>query len=263
MASIELTRVGFCYENGIESSRALDGVDLTIQDGEFVCIIGPSGCGKSTLLRLLAGLERPGEGSIRIDGQPVKGPGTDRMIVFQDYALFPWLTARKNVSFAVRQSHRSLSREEAVRVSDEFLARVDMAVEADRYPSQLSGGQRQRVAIARALAMDPDILLLDEPFGALDARNRRQLQTLLEQLWQNAGGHRKTVVFVTHDVHEAVLLADRVIFMQPDRVAAELTIPLPRPRDEENREFIRLRERLLGLFDMNGEGVDRHEPKAE
>ena len=250
MPSIDLRAVRFCYKNARQKTEALHGVDLSIADGEFVCVIGPSGCCKSTLLRLLAGLDMPDGGEISIGGQPVEGPGADRMIVFQDYALFPWLTAEKNISFALSRAKR-VPRAEAKRTAAEYLQKVGMAQAADYYPCQLSGGMKQRVAIARALAMDTDILLLDEPFGALDAKIRASLQELLLALWVNDGRKKKTVVFVTHDINEALILADRIVYMQPGKIAGELRIDIPRPRRnvESSEEFGAYRRTLMQLFE--------------
>ena len=242
--------VRFGYKNARQKIEALHGVALSVADGEFVCVIGQSGCGKSTLLRLLAGLDMPDGGEISIGGQPVEGPGADRMIVFQDYALFPWLTAEKNISFALSRAKR-VPRAEAKRTAAEYLQKVGMAQAADYYPCQLSGGMKQRVAIARALAMDTDILLLDEPFGALDAKIRASLQELLLALWANDGGKKKTVVFVTHDINEALILADRIVYMQPGKIAGELRIDIPRPRRnvESSEEFGAYRRTLMRLFE--------------
>lgn len=250
MPSIDLRAVRFGYKNARQKTEALHGVDLSIADGEFVCVIGPSGCGKSTLLRLLAGLDMPDSGEISIGGQPVEGPGADRMIVFQDYALFPWLTAEKNISFALSRAKR-VPRAEAKRTAAEYLRKVGMEQAADYYSYQLSGGMKQRVAIARALAMDTDILLLDEPFGALDAKIRASLQELLLELWTNDGGKKKTVVFVTHDINEALILADRIVYMQPGKIAGELRIDIPRPRRnvESSEEFGAYRRTLMRLFE--------------
>lgn len=245
MPEIEIKNLYFSYRDGNNKIDALRGVELHIRDGEFVCVLGPSGCGKSTLLRLLAGLEKPDNGYVSIDGRPVEGTGSDRMIVFQDYALFPWQTAEKNVSFALRRG-KGLSKAEAKEKALSYLEKLGMGEHASLYPFQLSGGMRQRVAIARALAMDTDILLLDEPFGALDARNREEIQQLLLQLWQS--DRKKTVVFVTHDVSEAMLLADRIVFMEPGRVKAEFTVDAARPRDEDEA----LKARLLELFQEVG-----------
>ncbi|MBQ3275803.1 MAG: ABC transporter ATP-binding protein [Oscillospiraceae bacterium] len=262
MARIELNDITFCYEghNGVRT--VLDHVSLAVEDGEFVCLVGRSGCGKTTLLRLITGLQSPASGQILLDGKPITGPGTDRAVVFQNYALFPWMTARKNVEFGIRQANRTLSRSEIRERALDFLEKVSMSDAADQFPCELSGGMRQRVAIARALAMDTDILLLDEPFGALDARIRKELQLLLEQLWQS-GERRKTVIFVTHDIAEAALLADRVIYMTPGRIAADIPVSLPHPRDAisdgEAKAMSDLRTELLQLFYQNSGLEDDHE----
>lgn len=251
MAKIELSHVRFCYGQQGACLRALDDVNLRIEAGEFVCILGHSGCGKTTLLRLLSGLQPPTQGTVLLDGIPMQGPGTDRAVVFQNYALFPWLSAKKNVMFGIRQADKSLSRAQAMERAMEYLAKVDMTQAADKYPYQLSGGMQQRVAIARALAMDAEVLLLDEPFGALDARIRAELQTLLEQLWRS-GEKRKTVIFVTHDIREAVQLAGRILFMTPARIAADIPVELPYPRNDLSPvQQVRrkdLEDRLLRLF---------------
>jgi nitrate ABC transporter ATP-binding subunit len=213
---------------------ALARVDVTIDEGQFVCLIGASGCGKSTLLRMIAGFEEPTTGEVLVDGKPITGPGSDRGMVFQDYALFPWMTVQQNIGFGPRQ--RSLARSEIEEISSEFMRLVGLEKFADRYPSQLSGGMKQRVAIARVLANNANILLMDEPFGALDALTREQLQHELLQIWART---RVTIVFVTHSVEEAVLLADRVLVMSagPGRIENDLAIDLPRPRDVSSPEF--------------------------
>ena len=218
--------------------EALAPVDLAIPKSEFVCMIGASGCGKSTLLRIIAGFEEPTTGEVAIDGKPVTGPGSDRGMVFQDYALFPWMTVRQNISFGPRQRH--LAREEIDRTTDEFVRMVGLERFADRYPNQLSGGMKQRVAIARVLANNANILLMDEPFGALDALTREQLQNELLQIWKRTG---VTTIFVTHSVEEAVLLADRVLVMSagPGKIDSDFRIDLPRPRDVSSPEFNALR----------------------
>ena len=223
---------------GDDEIEALAPVDLAIPKGEFVCMIGASGCGKSTLLRIIAGFEEPTTGEVAIDGKPVTGPGSDRGMVFQDYALFPWMTVRQNISFGPRQRH--LAREEIDKTTDEFVRMVGLERFADRYPNQLSGGMKQRVAIARVLANNANILLMDEPFGALDALTREQLQNELLQIWKRTG---VTTIFVTHSVEEAVLLADRVLVMSagPGRIDSDFRIDLPRPRDVSSPEFNALR----------------------
>jgi NitT/TauT family transport system ATP-binding protein/sulfonate transport system ATP-binding protein len=214
--------------------EALARVDLTMLEGEFVCLIGASGCGKSTLLRIVAGFEEPTTGEVLIDRKPVTGPGSDRGMVFQDYALFPWMTVKQNIGFGPRQ--RQVPRREVEEIAGEFVRLVGLERFADRYPSQLSGGMKQRVAIARVLANNANVLLMDEPFGALDALTREQLQHELLQIWART---RVTIIFVTHSVEEAVLLADRVLVMSagPGRIENDIAIDLPRPRDVSSPEF--------------------------
>jgi nitrate ABC transporter ATP-binding subunit len=223
---------------GDDEIEALAPIDLAIPKGEFVCMIGASGCGKSTLLRIIAGFEEPTTGEVSIDGKLITGPGSDRGMVFQDYALFPWMTVRQNISFGPRQRH--LPREQIDQTTDEFIRMVGLERFADRYPNQLSGGMKQRVAIARVLANDANILLMDEPFGALDALTREQLQNELLQIWKRTG---VTTIFVTHSVEEAVLLADRVLVMSagPGRIDSDFRIDLARPRDVSSPEFNALR----------------------
>ena len=222
------------FSIGDDEIEALARIDVTIDAGQFVCLIGASGCGKSTLLRVVAGFEEPTTGDVSSEGKPITGPGSDRGMVFQDYALFPWMTVRQNISFGPRQ--RDLPRHEIEATTEEFLKLVGLERFADRYPRQLSGGMKQRVAIARVLANNASTLLMDEPFGALDALTREQLQGELQQIWTRTG---VTVIFVTHSVEEAVLLADRVLVMSagPGRIVNDITIDLPRPRDVSSPEF--------------------------
>lgn len=255
MAYIELNDLSFAYPGPAGEVKALEHVSFSVHGGEFLSVVGRSGCGKSTLLRLLAGLEEPGSGSVTIGGEPASVPGRGRMIVFQTGGLFPWQTVRGNVIFAMRQTHRGLSRAESAERADALLQTVELADAAGLYPYQLSGGMAQRAAIARALAVDAGTLLLDEPFSALDVQTRAQLQRLIERVWENAPGERKTVIFVTHDINEALLLSGRVICMRPRAVAGELAVDLPRPRCgsavTKTAEFAAARERLLSL--MGGE----------
>jgi NitT/TauT family transport system ATP-binding protein len=224
--------------------QALDNVSFNVHRREFVCVVGASGCGKSTLVRLLAGLDNPTSGELLLNGKPVRGPGADRGMVFQGYTLFPWLTVRNNVMFGPRMQGRgrSASGEEA----DQWLELVGLSNFADSYPHQLSGGMKQRVAIARALANSPRILLMDEPFGALDAQTRSQMQRHLLHIWKNAD---VTIVFITHDLDEAIYLADRILVLKPrpGRVAELLEVPVPRPRlpgQFLGPEFLATRRRL-------------------
>lgn len=255
MAYIELNDLSFDYPGPAGEVKALEHVSFSVHGGEFLSVVGRSGCGKSTLLRLLAGLEEPGSGSVTIGGEPASVPGRGRMIVFQTGGLFPWQTVRGNVIFAMRQTHRGLSRAESAERADALLQTVELADAAGLYPYQLSGGMAQRAAIARALAVDAGTLLLDEPFSALDVQTRAQLQRLIERVWENAPGERKTVIFVTHDINEALLLSGRVICMRPRVVAGELAVEFPRPRCgsavTKTAEFAAARERLLAL--MGGE----------
>ncbi len=229
------------FQIGVESVEALRGVELVIDKGEFVCLIGASGCGKSTLLRIIAGFEKPTSGRVDIYDHSIEGPGSDRGMVFQDYALFPWLSVRDNIAFGPRQ--KGLTKAKVKEITDEYLNMVGLAPFADRFPSQLSGGMKQRVAIARVLANEANILLMDEPFGALDALTREQLQDELLQIWARTG---VTVIFVTHSVEEATLLADRVIVMTagPGRIETDIAIRLERARDVSSPGFNEVRRQL-------------------
>jgi NitT/TauT family transport system ATP-binding protein len=230
MSRIELKDLTLRFpQTGQGELVVLDRMNAVIEDGAFVCVIGPSGCGKSTLLGVLEGLIPPTSGAALIDGKPVCGTGTERAVVFQQYTLFPWMTAKQNIIFGIRQVLKELTEKEAAARAREFLEKVGLAGAEDKLPGQLSGGMQQRVAIARALAVRPQILLMDEPFGAIDAKTRVTLQELLLELW-NADERKKTVVFVTHDIDEALLLADKIIFMKPKSQAEEISVPLARPR---------------------------------
>ena len=222
------------FSVGDDEVEALTRVDLSISKGQFVCLIGASGCGKSTLLRIIAGFEEPTSGEITIAGRGITGPGSDRGMVFQEYALFPWMNVRQNIAFGPRQ--RSKSSKEVTAIEIEYMRLVGLELFAERFPSQLSGGMKQRVAIARVLANDASVLLMDEPFGALDALTREQLQYELLQIWARTG---VTIIFVTHSVEEAVLLSNRVVVMTagPGRIDADVKIDLPRPRDVSSPEF--------------------------
>ena len=208
---------------------ALEDVSLSVAEGEFVCLVGPSGCGKSTILNLVAGLDTPESGQVLVDGKAVTGPGRDRMVMFQEAALFPWLDVRGNVLFGLSLKP-GLKRWARRDVADYYLQMVGLTDFANAYVHELSGGMRQRVALARALAPNPRVLLMDEPFGALDAMTREQLYSDIQRIWSKA---KKTILFVTHDVREAVCLGDRVVLLtpHPGRVHTEFAVDLPRPRD--------------------------------
>jgi NitT/TauT family transport system ATP-binding protein len=214
---------------------AVDDVSLTVSEGEFLCLLGPSGCGKSTLLNLLAGFVSPTQGTVHFAGKPVTGPGPERAVVFQDAALFPWLNACQNIEFGLRRLPRQERRQQA----EAMLAQVGLADFGHAHPHELSGGMRQRVSIARALALKPKVLLMDEPFGALDANTREHLQDELLRLWKT---YRTTVVFVTHNVHEAAYLADRVVVMgpAPHSLRGWRSAGIPRPRDRDGQAVLEL-----------------------
>jgi NitT/TauT family transport system ATP-binding protein len=240
-----------------QQTLAVADINLDIQAGEFICIVGPSGCGKSTVLNMIAGLDRPSSGSIEKDGTPITGPGADRGVMFQDYALMPWQTAQDNVGFGLRhgtpgQPFTPAEREARI---NHFVDLVGLKGAEKKYPHQLSGGMRQRVALARLLANGPDVLLMDEPLGALDAQTRLILQIELLRIWGETAARtqRKTAIFITHDIDEAVFLADRVVVMSshPGRVRAVLDIDLPRPRNESirtNPRFGQLAEEIWELI---------------
>jgi len=217
----------FPGRGGTAATRALEPTSLEVADNDFITILGPSGCGKSTLLRVVAGLETPSGGEVLLDGQAVAGPGPDRGMVFQSYTLFPWLSVRDNVCFGLRE--RGMARAEQLAIADRFLEQVGLKGFEKHFPAQLSGGMQQRTALARALANDPKILLLDEPFGALDHQTRELMQELLLGIWE---ADRKTVLFVTHDIDEAIFMASRVVVMsaRPGRIKCDISIELPHPR---------------------------------
>jgi NitT/TauT family transport system ATP-binding protein len=224
---------------------ALEDISLQVRPGEFLCIVGPSGCGKSTLLHLIAGLHRQTSGQIFVDGKPVNGPGTDRILIFQELGLFPWLTVGQNVEFGMKMKNIAKSeREEKINY---YLRLVHLSKFRDSYTHQLSGGMRQRVALARALATEPDVLLMDEPFAALDAQTRDLLHDELERIWSETG---RTIIFVTHNVREAVRLGDRVALMtfRPGRVKQEFPIALPRPRHIEETDVARTAKEILSCL---------------
>jgi len=240
---LRLQQVSLSYQTDTGSELvALDGIDLNVRAGEFLCIVGPSGCGKSTLLHLIAAMQKPSSGVISIDDQEVRTPGTDRILIFQEHGLFPWLTVGQNVAFGMKM--KGLSKAEREEKTRHYLRLVHLSQFKDSRPHQLSGGMRQRVALARALATEPDVLLMDEPFAALDAQTRDMLHDELEKIWAETGC---TIVFVTHNVREAVRLGDRVALMsfRPGRVKQEFVVDLPRPRHLEEVEVARTAREIL------------------
>jgi len=237
------------YDSAHQPYVALDGLDVEINDGEFFCLLGPSGCGKSTLLNILAGFEPATSGAVTSKGSTVTGAGRDRVMFFQDAgsALFPWLTVEENVRFALRV--RKVPRREWEPIIQNYLHMVDLDRHRTKFPSQLSGGMRQRLQIARALAVEPEVLLMDEPFGALDALTRRRMHSVLLTIWQRTG---KTVVFVTHDIAEAILLADRIAMMSVgprSTIAKIINVDLPRPRDLTHPKVAQLFHEIEALLE--------------
>ena len=229
MSRLSIQGVGRTFPgvNGGTPTLALQPTSLEVADNDFITVLGPSGCGKSTLLRIVAGLDTPTIGRVALDGQQVTGPGADRGMVFQSYTLFPWLTVRQNICFGLRE--KGMPEAEQAEIAGRFIAEVGLTGFESHFPKQLSGGMQQRVALARALANDPKILLLDEPFGALDNQTRALMQELLLSIWEL---HKKTVLFVTHDIDEAIFMANRcaVFSARPGRIKNELRIDLPYPR---------------------------------
>jgi len=237
---------GLCMTFRAEGNevRVLEEIDLDVREGEFVCILGPSGCGKSTLLNIVAGFLEPTAGSVRIDGEEVRGPDPRRIFVFQERGVFPWLTAAGNIGFGLGR----LPREERERRIAHYVRLVGLSGFENAYPHELSGGMKQRVEVARALAVDPDVLYLDEPFGALDSITRLVMRGELLRIWQ---AEKKTILFVTHDIEESVQLADRVVVMssRPARIRRIVPIDLPHPRDLSSRRYLELRD---GIFEEIG-----------
>jgi NitT/TauT family transport system ATP-binding protein len=245
---VAIRDAGVVFDADGGAVEAVRHVSLDVAPGQFVSLIGPSGCGKSTLLNMVAGFVQPSSGEVLVDGQPIKGPGSDRGVVFQQYSLFPWLTVRKNVEFGLKmRGVSSADREPAART---LLGLAGLLGFENHYPDQLSGGMKQRVGIVRALATNPQVLLMDEPFGALDSQTRVVMQEILTNIWQQ---FRISVLFVTHDIDEAIFLSDRVYVMtaRPGRIKAEIPITLERPRTEQmlvSREFARLKQKLRELI---------------
>jgi NitT/TauT family transport system ATP-binding protein len=242
-AKVLLQEVSLRYktETGAEL-LALDRIDLNVRQGEFLCIVGPSGCGKSTLLHLIAGLQKPTSGSVLVDQELVSAPGTDRILIFQEHGLFPWLTVGENVEFGMKM--KGLPKKERQERTRYYLRLVHLSQFKESRPHQLSGGMRQRVALARALATEPDVLLMDEPFAALDAQTRDLLHDELERIWAETG---RTIIFVTHNVREAVRLGDRVVLLsfRPGRIKRDFEVELPRPRHLEEVDVARTAREIL------------------
>jgi NitT/TauT family transport system ATP-binding protein len=255
MSKLQISQVSrvFPARNGATPTRALQSTDLTISDNEFVTILGPSGCGKSTLLRIVAGLDRPSTGQVTLDGRVVTGPGADRGMVFQSYTLFPWLTVAENIAFGLNAKGMPEAQQREIVAA--YIDKVGLRGFEQHWPKQLSGGMQQRTAIARALANDPAVLLLDEPFGALDNQTRALMQELLLGIWER---EKKTVLFVTHDIEEAIFVASRVLVMsaRPGRIKTDLRIDLPYPRHytlKTSPEFSALKAQLTE--DIRSEAV--------
>jgi NitT/TauT family transport system ATP-binding protein len=234
------------FEQRNELSTALSDVNMEVEEKEFLCILGPSGCGKTTLLRIIAGLETTTSGRVIIGGEEVTGPDPKMAMIFQDYSLFPWRTVIENIAFGLEM--RDVGKEEREKVASDYLDLVGLIEFGKNFPYELSGGMRQRVAVARALAIDPSVLLMDEPFGALDAQTRNMLQKEILEIWEKT---KKTVLFVTHSVDEAVFLADRIVVLtsRPGKVKEVISINLPRPRDRTSPDFANIRRYVLSLID--------------
>jgi NitT/TauT family transport system ATP-binding protein len=230
LGRIDVRNLGISFQTKAGTVNAVDGISINVQPGEFVSLIGPSGCGKSTLLNVVAGFLEPTSGQAVLDGHAIRGPGSDRGVVFQQYSLFPWMTVRKNVEFGLKLKGFSASERETQ--ARTLLGLAGLLSFENHYPDQLSGGMKQRVGIVRALATSPQVLLMDEPFGALDSQTRVVMQEILTNMWQRL---RISVLFITHDIEEAVFLSDRIYVMtaRPGRIKSEIVVPLPRPRTPE------------------------------
>ena len=245
---VQIKAVEKIYEGRNGKTVALNGVNMDIYDNEFICVVGPSGCGKSTLLNIIAGLHEASSGEVLVDGVKVEGTGVDRGVVFQQYALFPWLTVKKNVMFGLKLK-KGLTDAQREEIAMKYIKMVGLEKFVDAYPKELSGGMKQRVAIARAYAVNPSLLLMDEPFGALDAQTRTQLQTELLKTWEE---EKKTCFFITHDVEEAILLATKVIVMsaRPGRIKEIIDIDIPYPRGQESKMLPRFTELKNYIWNM-------------
>lgn len=245
---IEVRNVSQYYQQPQDDqTKVLDCINLSIDRGEFICLLGPSGCGKTTLLNLMAGFEQPSQGEIKINGLPVTEPSPRHVTIFQNYGLLPWRTVQKNVELGLES--QQIAPEKRKAVVHEYLELVGMSQFKKHHPYQLSGGMQQRVAIARALAVDPEILFMDEPFGALDAITRMKMQEEITGIWEKK---RKTIIFVTHDIEESVYLADRIVIMtpHPGRIKSIIKVPLARKRDRTHPDFLKIRDIVFTEFEM-------------
>lgn len=253
MEKVVIEQVGKTFISSNGPQEVLVNINLTIDAGDFICLLGPSGCGKTTLMNLIAGFERPTAGTVRIDGQLVSEPNPKHMTIFQDYGLFPWRTVLDNITFGLEA--KGIAGRQAQATAREYLELVGLTAAAGQFPRQLSGGMKQRVAIARALAVEPDILLMDEPFGALDAFTRYRLQDELLRIWQEK---KPTVIFVTHDIDEAVYLAQKVVIMSPHpgQIKTVLPVKLSRPADRSGEAFGAYRREVFRAFEMVQERED-------
>jgi NitT/TauT family transport system ATP-binding protein len=253
--SLQLKQVGKSFsQKDATPLHVFSDIDLEVKDGEFVSLLGPSGCGKSTLLNMIAGLDKSSEGEILLNGRQIDAPGPDRGVVFQEAALMPWLNVLENVMFSLKDTNK----QQATEIAMDFLKLVHLSKFIHSYPHELSGGMRQRVAIARALAMNPEILLMDEPFGALDEQTRMMLHRELQYIWSQT---KKTIIFVTHNIREAVQLSDRIVLMgtRPGRIIGEFRVDIPRPRHPSDPKVIALEEEIMGLLAVEIEKVMREE----
>jgi len=246
MSKIIMKNVSKRFVSKEKTIKALDTINLDVEEGEFLCIVGPSGCGKTTLLRIVAGLDKPTAGEISIDGRVVEGPGYDRGLVFQQYSLFPWRNVIENVAFGLEM--KGLSEDKRYEIAREYLKLVGLEGFKDCYPYELSGGMKQRVAIVRALANDPEVLLMDEPFAAIDIQTRNLLQKELLKIWKDT---RKTIVFITHNVDEAVFLGDRVAVMsaRPGKIIKVFEIDIERMRNRVGKDFLKIRGKILDILE--------------
>lgn len=245
---IEVDNVSKVYNQNIgKSVKALDGASLSVKEGEFICLLGPSGCGKTTLLNLIAGFEKPSEGVIKINGVKVEKPSIKYVTIFQNYGLLPWRTVQGNVELGLESL--KYTKKEIKRIASEYVELVGLGNFSKHHPYQLSGGMQQRVAIARALAVDPEVIFMDEPFGALDAMTRMKMQDEISNIWEKK---KKTIIFVTHDIEEAVFLADKIVVMTPypGKIKSVINVPLARKRDRTNLDFLKIRDRVFTEFEM-------------